>query len=267
MSQRLQQRIATLRSDKARGLSPFIMAGDGGLARTKALLHALEASGATCCELGLPFSDPIADGPILQAAATRALAHGTDHKSVLAMVQQFREEGGTLPIVLMSYCNPLIKMGWDASAKAAAIAGVDAFAIPDLPPEEATQVANAAREHGIGMVFFAAPTSSDARIQQAAEQSTGFLYIVGRVGITGTKTKFDNTVTQFLERVNALVGETPTAMGFGISSAHDVQSATRFVDLAIVGSALVQHIHQAGPADEAAVAAAKDFITALLADA
>lgn len=264
MSNRLKLRLEQMRNQNTRGLSPFITAGDGGLARTKALLHALEAAGASCCELGVPFSDPIADGPVLQAASTRALEAGTQLSGIFRTVAEFRQEGGKLPIVLMSYCNPLLRLGWEDACKQASQHGIDAFAIPDLPPEEASIVVRHAQEHQIGMVFFAAPTSSDQRIRDAAALSTAFLYIVGRVGITGTKTRFDRQVTNFLSRVKTLVPNTPTAMGFGISSAEDVEQATQFVDLAIVGSALVKTIYEAGNDDQAAVSAATQFIKRLL---
>lgn len=263
MNNRLKQTLQTMRSQNERGVSPFLMAGDGGLPRTKALLHALEKAGARCCELGVPFSDPIADGPTLQAAASRALSHGTHLQGVFNLVREYRKEGGQLPIVLMSYCNPLFRLGWAQACAQAADSGVDAFAIPDLPPQEASPLVRAAKEHGVKTVFFAARTSSDQRIREAAALSTGFLYIVGRTGVTGTQTEFDRDLSEFLAKVQALVPDTPTAMGFGISCAKDVTLATQHVDLAIVGSALVKAIHQSGPDESAAVQAASRFLQGL----
>ena len=139
-SNRLIEATSALRRDGRRGLSPYITAGDGGLDRTCALLHALERAGATCCELGVPFSDPIADGPVLQAAADRALAAGTTVDGIFATVKRFRDEGGSLPIALMSYCNPLGHRGWPEACAQAAAAGVDALILPDLPVEEGAPV-------------------------------------------------------------------------------------------------------------------------------
>jgi len=263
MSNRLVEAMTELRSRGARGLSPYITAGDGGLDRTKRLLHALQKAGATCCELGVPFSDPIADGPVLQAAAERALAAGTTLNGILDMVRRFRDEGGTLPIALMSYCNPLAHRGWEVACQQVAQAGVDALILPDLPVEEGEPVQAAAAKNGLCTVFFAAPTSGPDRIRRAAEASQGFLYVVGRTGVTGAGTQFDSSALEFIAEVRDLAGKTPTAVGFGIASAADVTAATLHADLAIVGTALVRRIHDAGPNDDAAVAAATEFVREL----
>lgn len=261
---RLAQCTSQLRARGERGLSPYLTAGDGGLDRTRQLLHALERAGAHCCELGVPFSDPIADGPVLQAAADRSLEAGTDVDGIFAMVRQFRDEGGQLPIALMSYCNPLGHRGWPEACQEAAEAGVDALILPDLPVEEGDPVRAAAQAAGLCTIFFAAPTSSDARIQRAVEASQGFLYVVGRTGVTGAGTTFDHQAQDFLERVAGLAGDVPTAVGFGIASAADVAAATQHADLAIVGTALVRHIHDHGASDESAVAAAESFVRDLV---
>ena len=261
---RLEAVTRKLRAEGRRGLSPYVTAGDGGLDRTRQLLHALERAGAHCCELGVPFSDPIADGPLLQAAADRALAAGTDVDGIFAMVRQFREEGGQLPIAMMSYCNPLGHRGWPEACAEAAGVGVDALILPDLPVEEGEPVRAAADAAGLCTIFFAAPTSSDERVRRAVEASRGFLYVVGRTGVTGAGTTFDNSAQSFLERVAGLAGDLPTAVGFGISSAADVAAATTHADIAIVGTALVRHIHEAGQDDSAAVAAAESFVRDLV---
>lgn len=264
MSQnRLVVQTQALRAAGRRGLSPYVTAGDGGLDRTLQLLHALERAGAHCCELGVPFSDPIADGPVLQAAADRALAADTDVNGIFAMVRRFREQGGQLPIALMSYCNPLGHRGWPEACAEAAEAGVDALILPDLPVEEGEPVGAAARAAGLCTIFFAAPTSSDERIARAVAASQGFLYVVGRTGVTGAGTTFDDSAQGFLQRVAGLAGDLPTAVGFGISSAADVAAATTHADIAIVGTALVRHIHEAGHDDQAAVAAAEAFVSDL----
>lgn len=261
---RLEAVTQALRAEGRRGLSPYVTAGDGGLDRTRQLLHALERAGAHCCELGVPFSDPIADGPVLQAAADRALAAGTDVDGIFAMVRQFREEGGQLPIAMMSYCNPLGHRGWPEACAEAAEVGVDALILPDLPVEEGEPVRAAADAANLCTIFFAAPTSSDERVRRAVEASRGFLYVVGRTGVTGAGTTFDDSAQAFLERVAALAGDLPTAVGFGISSAADVAAATIHADIAIVGTALVRHIHEAGQDDSAAVAAAESFVRDLV---
>ena len=270
MSQRLHASILAGQRQAPGGrmlpaLAPYVTAGDGGLERTLAVLHALEAAGAACVELGLPFSDPIADGPHLQAAAERALAAGTTPAGVLDLVRRFRAEGGRLPILLFSYTNPLFVGlgGFGPAAAALAEAGGDGFIVPDLPPEEAGELREACADGGLGTVFFATPTSSEDRIRAAAEASTGFLYAIGRVGITGARTTFDPEVLTWLDRVRGLAGETPLAVGFGVADGAAVAALGGHCDLAISGTALVRALHDAGgtPQDAARVAAA--FTTAL----
>lgn len=261
MNNRLFEAARNLREQNRRGLSPYLTAGDGGLDLTLELLHALERNGATCCELGVPFSDPIADGPVLQLAADRALAAGTTVDGILEMVSRFRSAGGRLPIAMMSYWNPLGHRGWPQICAEAKDAGVDGFIIPDLPVEEGAPVREAAAAHELCTIFFAAPTSSDQRIQAAAEASNGFLYVVGRTGVTGAGTTFDPQAHTFIQRVRGLAGELPIAVGFGIAKADDVAAATTHADIAIVGTALVRHTHQAriaaaAEADQAAGASA-----------
>lgn len=260
VSNRLAARTAALRAAGARGLAPYVTAGDGGFATTLAALRALEDAGAVCVELGVPFSDPIADGPVLQAAAARALAGGATLGGVLDLVARYRAGGGALPIALMSYANPLLRRGWDGAAAAAAAAGADALIVPDLALEEAGPLRAAAVAHGLCPIFFAAPTSPAPRIRAAATASRGFLYAVRRTGVTGGDRAFDDDCQAFLARVAALAG-LPLAVGFGIADAGSVRAATRHAELAIVGSALVRRMHEAGPARAPAAAAA--FLAAL----
>ncbi len=262
MNNRLHRVTRELRASGRRGLSPYLTAGDGGLDQTLDLLHAVEASGASCCELGVPFSDPIADGPVLQAAADRALAAGTTVNRILAMVARFRDNGGSLPIALMSYWNPLGHRGWPAFCSEAATAGIDALIVPDLPVEEGGEVMEAAAAAELCPIFFAAPTSSERRIRASAAASRGFLYVVGRTGVTGAGTTFDSSALDFLKGVRALAGDLPLAVGFGIRAAEDVAAATRYADLAIVGTALVERIHRAGAQ---ATQAAEEYLRELVA--
>jgi len=266
MSNRLETRVQALVDESARGVAPYLTAGDGGMDVTLEVLQALDAGGASCVELGVPFSDPIADGPVLQAAAHRALESGASLHAVLEMLSEFRTRGGTVPVAIMSYANPLYALGWTAAAKLVADAGADALIVPDLPIEEGMSMGEAANEFDICPIFFASPTSRDERIVEASARSRGFLYVVGRTGVTGSKTAFGQDVQSFLERVAAL-SDIPLGIGFGISTGEDVREAVRHARMAIVGTALVQHLHEAGPqsASEAAHSFLKDLLTGVAA--
>lgn len=242
---RLVARLDSLREAGESGIAPYITAGDGGLETTRATLHALEEAGAACVELGLPFSDPIADGPVLQAAAQRALDGGTTLDATLEMVTRFREEGGQLPLLLFGYANPFVKRGWMRAAEMLATAGVDGLLVPDVPIEELGPVREATVAAGITCVPFVAPTSGEARIARAAELATGFLYAIARVGVTGRSTDLDEGTLRFVEQVRN-IASCPLGLGFGIRGPEQVAAVTRHADLAIVGSALVQAMHEAG---------------------
>jgi tryptophan synthase alpha chain len=265
-SNRLEARLAELRSRGAAGLAPYVTAGDGGLDTTLAVLRALDAGGATCVELGVPFSDPIADGPILQAAATRSLEEGTTLSGILELVARLRAEGSELPVALFSYANPLVRLGWKEAARRSAQVGVDAWLVPDLIPEEAEEMRSAALEAGICPIFFVAPTSAPERIAAAAEASRGFLYVIGRLGVTGGKTELDSSTHEFLEGVRRAT-DLPLAVGFGLSTAEQVAAVTRHADLAIVGSAYVARLHRAftdaGRSPEAAAEEAANYLREL----
>jgi len=257
MSARLEPRLDELRATGRSGIAPYVTAGDGGLPVTRAILEALEEAGAACVELGVPFSDPIADGPVLQAAAGRALAAGTTLDGILALVASFRAAGGTLPLALFSYANPLVRRGWDSVAGRAADAGVDAFLVPDLPVEEGAEMRAALARAGLCPVFFVAPTTSDERVRAAAAASRGFLYAIGRFGVTGAETRLDGSALEFLARVRSCT-DLPLGVGFGIRDADQVRAVTSVAELAIVGSSLVERIHAtlAATGDPAAAARA-----------
>lgn len=246
-----------------RGLAPYVTAGDGGLAATLAVLRALATvRGVACVELGLPFSDPIADGPVLQAAHERALAARTTLGGILECLREFRAESA-LPVVVMTYANPLVRRGWKESCRAIADAGADGVLVADLPVEEGADMAAAAEEAGLCPIFFVAPTTSDERMRRAISSSRGFVYAIGRFGVTGTGARLDGAAEGFLRRVRSAAGELPVAVGFGISTSRDVAAVTRVADVAIVGSALVQRVHEAfergGRRPEAAADAAREF--------
>jgi tryptophan synthase alpha chain len=196
---------------------------------------------------------------VLQAAAQRALEAGTTFESVLELVRDFRARGGALPIVLMGYANPLLRRTWSAATRALSESGVDALLVADLPVEEGDAMASAALAADLCPIFFASPTSSDARIAASARASRGFLYTILRTGVTGAASVFDAGSEQFLSRVRKLAGDLPLAVGFGIRDAAQVRAATREAELAIVGSALVDTLHQAGDPARAA----RQFITEL----
>jgi tryptophan synthase alpha chain len=258
-SNRLCLATASLREKNQPGIAPYVTAGDGGLEQTLAVLHALEKAGATCVELGIPFSDPIADGPVLQAAASRSLEVGTSLQNSLKMIQQFRADGGQMPLAVMSYINPLLQRGGlEKTCRAIADAGADALIVPDLPIEESAPLEKACAENNLAAVLFAAPTSSEERIRSAGERSSGFLYVVGRVGVTGSATAFDDQTQALLQKARRL-SPIPIAVGFGIRTADDIRAATQHADLAIVGTALVEKLH----ASSNPATTAFDFLTDL----
>ena len=270
MKNRLETKLAALRAEKRCGLAPFVTAGDGGLETTLAILRALDRAGVACIELGLPFSDPTADGPVLQAASERGIAGGATFDRVIDLITRFRREApqGTAPIVLMGYANSLIRRGWEASCAALAEAGADGVIVADLPAEEGAPLAIAAEKTGIGAIFFASPTTEPARLAASVKLSRGFLYAIGRLGVTGARADIDPTQAAFLERVRAAAGDLPVAVGFGISTADQVRAVAPHADLAIVGSAMVDRIHRALTASKgsasAAARAAEEFAQELM---
>jgi len=259
---RLEARLAELVRAGECGLAPYITAGDGGLARTRAVLEGLEAAGAACVELGVPFSDPIADGPVLQSAAQRALQDGTTLDGVLAMLADYRAAGGELPVAIFSYANPLVRRGWSRSMDSLRAAGADGVLVPDLPVEEGGALADSAGAQGLCPIFFVTPTTSDERVRAAAEASRGFLYAIGRAGVTGDATKIDSSTLAYLARIRAHTA-LPIALGFGLCTPGHVAAIAAHVDLAVVGSALVRRIHEAALAGTDPAAAAASFITDL----
>jgi len=252
---RLETRLRSLRARGDHGLAPFVMAGDGGLGTTLAILKAVEEAGAVCVELGLPCSDPIADGPVLQAAAERALSAGTTVDAVLATLSQFRETSA-LPVVVMTYANPLIARGWDAATRAIAAAGGDGLIVADLPVDEGEEMAACATAAGLAPIFFVSPTTSAERMTRAVRASRGFVYAIGRFGVTGVVTDLDAPTQDFLARVAREAGGLPVAVGFGIATPQAVTAALRHADLAIVGSALTQRIQAEASSPPAATARA-----------
>ncbi|MFQ5877613.1 MAG: tryptophan synthase subunit alpha [Acidobacteriota bacterium] len=247
---RLAAAFARATAEGRPALIPYITAGDPDLESTADLVRALARGGADVVELGVPFSDPIADGPVNQRAAERALRNGVSLRSVLAVAARLRREG-TPPIVLFTYYNPIHRMGLEAFARAAAEAGVDGVLVTDLPPEEAGDLQAHLEPAGVALIFLLAPTSTPERVETACRRGRGFLYFISRTGVTGAR---DELPRELEEQVGAVRARSrlPVAVGFGISSREQVRAVSRFADGAVVGSALVGLVERAGPAPDRA---------------
>jgi tryptophan synthase alpha chain len=246
---RITKAFADLKRDNRRGFIPFITAGDPDLKTTHKLIVELDRAGATVIELGIPFTDPMADGPVIQRASERALRHGFGLDAVLETVKQAREETD-VPIVLFSYFNPLLQFGLANLAREARIAGTDGVLVTDLVPEEAAEFSSILRANELDMIFLVAPTSTDARLQMIAERAGGFIYAVSRAGVTGAREEMSTEAEKLVRRVRQF-SDLPVAVGFGISRPEHVRDVWRYADAAVVGSALVSEIERAKSADDA----------------
>lgn len=240
MKSRIAETFDRLRADKKPGLVTYTTAGDPDLPRSAAILEALDASGADVLEVGVPFSDPLADGPVIQRATERALAAGSSLRASLALVAGVRPRVSA-PIVLFSYANPLYRMGIEAFATQAAACGVDGVLALDLPIEEAQAFRATLRAAGLDTIFLLSPTTTDARIQRAAELGAGFLYGISRLGVTGARDQVATGAPALVSRIRAHTA-LPVALGFGISRPEHVAEVGRYADAAVVGSALVSLI-------------------------
>jgi tryptophan synthase alpha chain len=238
---RLHSRFEVLKQSGRKALIPFITAGDPQPDVTVPLMHALVKAGADVLELGIPFSDPMAEGPAIQRACERALAHDITLNNVLDMVQQFRETDGDTPVVLMGYLNPIEVMGYQRFAEHAVAAGADGVITVDLPPEEADDYLAAFAEHGLDPVFLLAPTSTDDRISRVAEVAGGFVYYVSLKGVTGANNLDIDEVKDKLAEIRKHVS-LPLGVGFGIKSPEIAAAVAEVADAVVVGSALVNRI-------------------------
>ncbi|QEL64514.1 tryptophan synthase, alpha subunit [Oryzomicrobium terrae] len=257
-------RIATvfsqLQAAGKKALIPFVTAGDPDPAQTLPVLNALVEAGADVIELGVPFSDPMADGPTIQRASERALAKGMTLAKVFEMVRAFRAGNATTPIVLMGYANPIEAMGLEAFAQAAAAAGVDGVLVVDYPPEESAEFAAAMRAVDIDPIFLLAPTSTDARIAQVAEVASGYVYYVSIKGVTGSATLNLAEVAARIPLIRQRTG-LPVGVGFGIRDAETARGIAAIADAVVVGSRLIEEMerHPAAQAAEAVRAVATDI--------
>ena len=220
----------------------YLTAGDPSPDHTVALVRALERGGTDLIELGVPFSDPIADGPVIQRASERSLRAGTTLRQILAMVREIRRDS-QIPILLFSYMNPLLRYGFDALGRDAAAAGVDGILMTDLSVEEAEEPVQRLRSHGLDTVFLVALTSSDRRLQLAGEHSSGFVYLVSRTGVTGEQASLSEQALPLIERTRRHT-QLPLALGFGISRPEHVAEVAQMADGVVVGSAIVRTIEK-----------------------
>ena len=245
MKSRINRKFKEILNKKTKAFIPYIMAGDPDIRRTKELVGILEDCGADIIELGVPFSDPLADGPTIQKAAQNALDAGVTLHSVIELVGTLRNDT-QIPIILMTYYNPIFKYGEDKFVHDASAAGVDGIIVPDLPPDEADNLIRLSRKSNFDTIFLLAPTSNEDRIRKVSKASSGFIYYVSITGITGSRLSMDSSIESHVARIKNLSGK-PVAVGFGISTPEEAAAVSRFADGVIVGSAIVKKV---GDTDE-----------------
>ncbi|MGP0058033.1 MAG: tryptophan synthase subunit alpha [Beijerinckiaceae bacterium] len=263
---RIDQCFAALAADHRAGLVTFIMAGDPDLATSLALLKAMPAAGADLVELGMPFTDPMADGPAIQAAGLRALRAGTTLKKTLALVADFRASNATTPLVLMGYYNPIYVYGVERFLADAKAAGVDGLIVVDLPPEEDEELCLPALRAGLNFIRLATPTTDDARLPAVLANTSGFVYYVSITGITGAATPDYSAVEAAVRRIKRHTA-LPVAVGFGVKTAATAAAISASADAVVVGSALVEVLRASldcnGAATRESVAAVADLVRQL----
>ena len=248
--------FSALRDQGRQALIPFVTAGDPDLEVTLRLMQAMVEAGADIIELGVPFSDPMADGPVIQRASERALQHHVSLHDVIDLVRRFRATDQTTPVVLMGYLNPLEVMGYEAFAELAAEAGVDGVLTVDIPPEEAETFVPAMKTHGIDPIFLLAPTSHRARIERITAAASGFVYYVSLKGVTGAANLSLDSVREKLAEIRSCT-DLPVGVGFGIKDAQTAAAMAEFADAVVVGSALVSRIEENPGDPEKAIAEIK----------
>ena len=251
---RLDRRLAALAAAERKALVPFITAGDPSCEATVPVLHALVQAGADIIELGVPFSDPMADGVVIQKSSERALARGVNAPAIFAMVSEFRQHDADTPLVLMGYLNPIERRGWAWYAERAATAGVDALLIVDLPPEEASSVRALLNAHGLQLISLLAPTTDDSRLALACAHAQGYLYYVSMAGVTGKDLAQSGDLTLRVGAIRA-AAPVPVYVGFGIKDAASAKACAAYADGVIVGSALVSVLADCDTPEQAATAA------------
>ena len=241
---RLAERFAELKSQTSKtgartALIPYVMASDPSPEITLPLMHAMVAAGADMIELGAPFSDPMADGPVIQLAAERSLEHNTSLHDVFSLVSEFRKQDDKTPVIVMGYLNPIEVMGYQAFAQQAAASGIDGVITVDMPPEEAGDYVPALKSQGLDPIFLLAPTSTQARIKKLAEVASGFVYYVSLKGVTGAATLDVSSVEEKVAEIRQFI-DLPVGVGFGISDAESAAKVSACSDAVVVGSAIVK---------------------------
>jgi len=245
---RIDQKFRELKKNKKKAFIAFVTAGDPNLKTTEQLVPAFEKAGADIVELGVPFSDPMADGATIQASSQRALKKGVSLSKILKSVHTIRQKS-EVPIALMTYYNPVFHYGEKRFISDAKKAGVDGVIIPDLPPEEAKELIQSAKAYNLATIFFLAPTTTDQRMKRIVRASTGFIYYVSLTGVTGAKTKFASVNEEKIKKAKRLT-KTPICVGFGVSTPAQVKAVAKTADGVIVGSAIVKQIEKrTGKAD------------------
>jgi tryptophan synthase alpha chain len=244
---RLAETFARIRKAGEPGLVTYVTAGDPDIPRSEGILRALDRAGADVLEVGVPFSDPLADGPVIQRATERALASGTTLVKVLEMIGRVRRDVQA-PIVLFSYANPILRLGVEPFVERAQAAGVDGVLVLDLPIEESTAVRDLLCQRGIDTILLLSPTTTDERLRTAATLGSGFLYAISRLGVTGARDEVADGAQEMVERIRR-VSDLPVALGFGISKPEHVRAVGRWADAAVVGSALVSVIAESGASE------------------
>ncbi|HAM50961.1 MAG TPA: tryptophan synthase subunit alpha [Nitrospiraceae bacterium] len=239
---RIDETFRRLKADRKKALIPYIMAGDPSPEETRSTVLLLERCGADIVELGVPFTDPLADGPIIQRAAERALRAGVTLRAVIGIVRELRKDTH-IPLLLMTYYNPVFKYGDERFVRDAVEAGVDGVIIPDLPPDEADSLIQLSRSAGLATVFLLAPTSTGERVKKVVKASRGFLYYVSMTGITGTRLLFDESIRESIRMIRKITDK-PVAVGFGIATPDEARTVSEFADAVIVGSAIVKRLHE-----------------------
>jgi tryptophan synthase alpha chain len=248
MERRIGKKFRELETRGAKAFIPFIMAGDPDLETTVRLVPELERAGSHIIELGIPFSDPVADGPVIQRAGSRALLHRYGISDYLQAVEAIRKKT-EVPLLIFSYFNPILQYGLESLTRDARAAGVDGILVTDIIPEEGEQYCDCMEANELDCIFLAAPTSSEQRIAKIAKCSRGFVYVVSRTGVTGVQQELSDSVLPTVERVRRFT-QLPVAVGFGISRPEQVQAIWEISDAAVVGSAIVAEMEKAGSPQE-----------------
>ncbi len=255
---KIQACFAALAASNKKGLIPFITAGDPAPELTVSLMHALVDGGADIIELGVPFSDPMADGPVIQRASERALLKGVSLRDVLQFVREFRVSNQITPVVLMGYANPIERMGQDAFVAQAAEAGVDGVLVVDYPPEECEEFVSKMKQHSMDTIFLLAPTSTDERIAQVGKVASGYVYYVSLKGVTGSGSLDLDAVAEMMPRLKKHI-KVPIGVGFGIRDGATAKAISTVSDAVVIGSRIIQELENTPQKN--AVAAVKMFIS------